>query len=579
MAAARDVTLRSRVDEAAPKTYEEALPRAETPPLRTPTLEEASESVAEEEAARVESTLIEKFDSSRVQSSGGYATRPTPSARINESAPGASARARGNDAMKRGDFSLAHGLYTEALEMTSDEDVDLRAVIFCNRALSLQKMGEYDAAMCDAKCAEELAPTWSKPKHRLAEACMRLGSYALAVHFARAGEVLQLEEGNHSKSFRDLLDEIAICAAENGSVAGFDGKLIFVRSAGEEAWLGRPAPLVAAFDELDDEIPDPMFGGGAPDAIAQKPVHARSLPEAISKAQDGDRILLLRGIHNGCATVCEIDKRVLIRGEGAFREATADCRNNSPLFRIKRSCVIQNLDVDFTGFCEAIRINGDARVKPFIENCVVKSSGGDGIAVGGKSAPLFRNCVFTGRLSAIRTYKSSTPTFVDCHVTRAEKQGVLAMEDSRVIMHGCVVQSNQEDGVVIMERANMVMSRCIVNDNEGVGIDVSDKGKAVINECEIEANIGGVWLWDESSAHATSCTIQGGKSHAIVLDGKARASCRRCTIVGVVHASEKASRAIMGEGTAVQTPDVPTSFPAEVKGAFKYDPCPYTRKQ
>jgi len=73
--------------------------------------------------------------------------------------------------------------------------------------------------------------------------------------------------------------------------------------------------------------------------------------------------------------------------------------------------------------------------------------------------------------------------------------------------------------------------------------------------------------------------VQGGKSHAIVLDGKARASCRRCTVVGVVHASEKASKAIMGAGTKVQTTEVPTSFPAEVKGAFKYDPCPYTRKQ
>ena len=175
--------------------------------------------------------------------------------------------------------------------------------------------------MCDAKRAEELAPRWSKVKHRLAEACLRMGSYALAVSYARRGEKEQLEEGNFSKSFRDLLDEIAIAAAEDGSVVGFDGRLIFVRSAGEEAWLGRSAPLNAAFDELENEMPDPMFGGGEGKGAENQPIHARSLPDALKMARDGDRILLLRGIHNGCGQVADVDKRVIIRGEGAFREA------------------------------------------------------------------------------------------------------------------------------------------------------------------------------------------------------------------------------------------------------------------
>jgi dTDP-4-dehydrorhamnose 3,5-epimerase-like enzyme len=35
--------------------------------------------------------------------------------------------------------------------------------------------------------------------------------------------------------------------------------------------------------------------------------------------------------------------------EGKLRDATVDCRSNAPLFRITRPCVIQNLDIDFTG--------------------------------------------------------------------------------------------------------------------------------------------------------------------------------------------------------------------------------------
>lgn len=577
MAAARDVTLRSSEDRDAAKTHEEVLPSADAPPRRERTVDERRDSAADIEAARTEAMLVETFDSSRTAST----RRQTPQTQIDERAPGAKARVSGNEAMKSGEFDLAHGFYTEALEAARDDDANLRAVIFCNRSLALEKMADYDAAMCDAQAAEELAPHWSKPKCRLAKACLRIGSYGLAVTYARLGEKLQLEEGDHSKSFRDLLDEIAMCAAENGSVAGFDGRIIYVRSAGEEAWLGREAPLSAAFDELDDEIVDPMYGGGGARAErdCEKPIHARSLSEAIEKAHDGDRILLLRGVHNGLGEVCEINKRVLIRGEGAFRDATVDCRNNSALFRIKRPCVIQNVDVDFTGFSEAIRIVGDERVKPFIENCVVKSSGGDGVAIGGKSSPLFRNCVFTGRLSGIRTYKTSNPSFIDCHITRSEKQGVLAMEDSRVIMHSCVVQGNEEDGVIVMERANLVMSKCVVYENKGVGIDVSNHAKVVATECEIEDNIGGLWLWDESTAHATSCSINGGKSHAALVDGKARANCRHCTVYGVVHASESAARAVRGEGTTVMTTDVPTALPAEAKGAFKFDPCPFSRKQ
>ena len=55
---------------------------------------------------------------------------------VDESAPGASLRNRGNDAMSRGDFTLAHGFYTEALEAARDDDANLRAVVFCNRALA-----------------------------------------------------------------------------------------------------------------------------------------------------------------------------------------------------------------------------------------------------------------------------------------------------------------------------------------------------------------------------------------------------------------------------------------------------------
>jgi len=576
MARARGVTLKSQRDASAKATYEEAMmdePR--TPPPRAPSADEEGDARREDaEATAMELTLVDAY---------AKEARKTPVELIDESTAAAKLRKRGNEAMRVGDFALAHALYAEALDAADDDDANMRAVLFCNRALAYHKMDEYEAAICDAKCAEELAPTWSKPKRRLAEACARLGSYALATAYARQGESLELAEKNFSKSFRDVLDDIAIAAAEDGSIAGFDGRLIFVRSAGEDAWLGKEAPTNAAFDELEEEAVDPMFargsGGDNGDSVVDKPIHAKSLRDAVDIAHDGDRILLLRGAHNGLGEVVEINKRVIIRGEGALRDAVVDCRNNSPLFRIKRSCVIQNLDIDFTGFSESVRVLGDERVKPLIENCIIKSSGGDGIALGGQASPTFRNCIITGKKSCVRVYAKAAPTLIDCNITAADLQGVLAMKTSRVILHGCAIQANKEDGVVAMESANVVLTKCLVQDNLGPGIDVSQNAKAVLTDCEIDANVGGLWLWDDAAAHATRCSMNGGKSHAVLIDTNARANCRACDILGTVHASETAMRAVRGQDTTVREADVPTTLPRELAGAFKFDPCAFTRKQ
>jgi hypothetical protein len=71
------------------------------------------------------------------------------------------------------------------------------------------------------------------PKARALE-----GAYALAMKACREGEAIAARCGDKSRPFEKLIDEIALKAARDGSVAGFDGRYIYVRSAGEEAWLG-----------------------------------------------------------------------------------------------------------------------------------------------------------------------------------------------------------------------------------------------------------------------------------------------------------------------------------------------------
>ena len=120
-----------------------------------------------------------------------------------------------------------------------------------------------------------------------------------------------------------------------GSLAGFPGTCLHVRSAGDEAWLGGPAPYDPQLDGPEAVDPGqvvkylsstaglkgdaalgavvplgpdgaPLQAGPAPDRLvtwqaqhAQRRTSFRSLKEAMLAAEDGDRILLGSGTHNG----------------------------------------------------------------------------------------------------------------------------------------------------------------------------------------------------------------------------------------------------------------------------------------
>jgi hypothetical protein len=68
----------------------------------------------------------------------------------------------------------------------------------------------------------------------------------------------------------------------------------------------------------------------------------------------------------------DIDKRRLICGEGRLGETQIDQRANSPTFRISRTCVIHNLDLDMTGFRECLNVGGSSNVHPLVSSCKIR---------------------------------------------------------------------------------------------------------------------------------------------------------------------------------------------------------------
>jgi hypothetical protein len=547
-------------------------------------------------------------------------TRPPPTFGLDDVdslAPFLRVKAEANDALREGDVELAAALYDEAIERlrsetnplsrrTNDSDTDatqsrlddLTSVFLSNRAHVRLLLSPPDAhgAVDDAEASVAIRPDWHRPYDRAAKAHAMLGNWKRAVDFCRDGELAARErdDATATTAFANLLDQLAMRAANEGSLAGFYGRLIYVRSAGEEAWLCREAPANAAFDDdvTDDEnvssTNERYERQFKKDRRPDAPIHARSLREAIEKARDGDRVVLLRGIHNGCGDSVTVTKRVLISGEGALRDASVDARNNSPVFRLRRACWIVNVDFDFTGFSEALRVeSGDGEsfkfANPLIERCSVKCSGSDGVVVDADARPTFRDCAFEAKKTGLRVCGASKVELVDCKFAHCERQGLRLTETATAVARNCVFAENGHEGVVAMGESGVVLNDCVLRNNRGPGLDVSGTASARLDKCVVSENVGGVFVWDVSSCEMENGSrIEGGASHALLIDTNASCACfDRTRVFGVVHAEDKTRRRVApgDDGTcAVEHPAAPTDLPPET-GCFKFEHDQYLRKQ
>lgn len=65
-------------------------------------------------------------------------------------------------------------------------------------------------------------------------------------------------------------------------------------------------------------------------------------------------------------------KRVLIRGTGALGETRVDHRGNAPAFRIANASVLLNLDIDMTGYTEALKFEGTDPAGALVHECIIR---------------------------------------------------------------------------------------------------------------------------------------------------------------------------------------------------------------
>ena len=515
-------------------------------------------------------------------------------------------------------------MYEEALDELGDEQgseagaaadtdtVPASATLHSNMAACLVGLGRLDMALEHGQRAQALCPSWTKPYHRLVKIYLLRKDPSAALEMARLGHAISKKNYKGLSEFSATIDQLGIEMTLKGVgvYAQFEGRRLEVRSAGEEAWLGKPAPYVPALDGVLDEttslasddlstmlttsaaaltLGDGGDGGqhqARGDALAawtyadQRVAQTgrtsfRCVAEALQAAKDGDRILLLKGIHNGLGETIVVTKRVLIEGEGALGEAVIDMRANVPTFKIGRGgVVIRNVTIDHTGFREAVLVDGGEAVRPLLEMVDVKCSGDDGVHVGGAARPVLKQCRVKAKKVGVKSFDTSVVTLDRCVVEGCGGVGIVAMDDARVGAQRTVVGDCAEDGVVVMGNGRCTLSDCTISGNKGPGLDCSDSGCATVSRCTVEGNVGGLFSWDRSSMLVHGCSIAGGVAHTLLVDGDGSVDARSCRLKGGIHAADAAWSSLLDGGNTFEDPEGAVDFPNET-GPFQFVPSPY----
>ena len=178
-------------------------------------------------------------------------TNTNPSLGLNPNDPLVKLKNEANQSLLRGDFAIAGALYDEAvaaavarlkqesdapnaseLSQTTHTSI-LLAVLYSNRAHVKMLSDPVDAlgASADASCAikqQNSNSKWHKPYLRKAAAEAYLGNWRLAMRCAREAESIASCQKSQ-KALREavaILDTVAMNAAKEGSMAGFDGRTI-----------------------------------------------------------------------------------------------------------------------------------------------------------------------------------------------------------------------------------------------------------------------------------------------------------------------------------------------------------------
>jgi len=412
-------------------------------------------------------------------------------------------REQGNTAIKSGQFAVAEGEYSKAIESAEqeealsprcleDEDSIALWTLYSNRSAARVKLGRPDEGFKDALRAHECAPIdAAKPYLRLAEAlhamhrheaashCLKSASEALPSardEFERKAQAVQPTKVLHvgiDQEFQSLSK--AVDAAPAGAEI-----LVHPGVYREPLLLVKPVTIRA----ICALVPDRNWVHGAPDGswveVWVQGCHAVSA-------------------HTPTGSVCLEGLRIICEGDPK--------RCFHSLLVERCTAVVRNCSLsDLSGPIAA----ADHSARLIMEDCAIHDGTQGGILVDRQSMLVLSKVRCCRALHSVELRQGSTATINESEFFANEAQALIIWHGAgRVSVLDTDVHSNRfESGVMVQENPNgACFESCRFFGNGYAGIVVQQGGRLQMKACEVFSNFEGILIQDRCSAMVERCKV------------------------------------------------------------------------
>ncbi|MBR0192340.1 MAG: right-handed parallel beta-helix repeat-containing protein [Thermoguttaceae bacterium] len=154
---------------------------------------------------------------------------------------------------------------------------------------------------------------------------------------------------------------------------------------------------------------------------------------------------------------------------------------------------------------------------PYLESCVIKNCGKQGLEFSTSARGTVQNCEFYGNIGAgIWVMSSSDPTFIGCKIHDGKEVGLVVGYGSFGEFKDCQIYGNASGGINVMDSGtNPTFIECKIHDNESYGVFIVDNALGEFKDCEIYKNTGTGIDVMTGNPTVTGCKIYDGKEAGV----------------------------------------------------------------
>jgi parallel beta-helix repeat protein len=315
---------------------------------------------------------------------------------------------------------------------------------------------------------------------------------------------------------------------------GAEGEAVVAERDGDGSVGGKASAAEAAADHAEkkpvDEVGREREEAAATASLTVGPGgDYATLAEAVKDAPDGSEIVLKPGEHEGGVI---IDRPLHVRGEGK-RDSVVASEKGPTITCGSPTASIANLTVRVSGSegeRAAIEITAG---RPEVDDCLIESQFGSGIAVTGTSDPVIRrNLIRGGGRSGIEVNDEARGTYEENEITGSTAAGLAMLTSKSPVVRSNLIHHCQDAGVFLRaagdEPGEPLIEDNDIAENELAGVFIGGGAHPIVRRNRIhDGQDAGIVVTEASGGTYEDNVIQSNAVAGVAIDASAEPLLRR----------------------------------------------------